>query len=133
MAAIQIERLTRRHGPVAAVDGVDLAIGEGEFFALVGPSGCGKTSLLRLIAGLDPPDEGRIRIGDLDVTGAPPWDRPVNTVFQSYALFPHLSAGDNVASFFFERLFRQEDPGPARTTPSDRPGLRRPFGGRPAT
>ena len=97
MAAIQIERLTRRHGPVAAVDGVDLAIGEGEFFALVGPSGCGKTSLLRLIAGLDPPDEGRIRIGDLDVTGAPPWDRPVNTVFQSYALFPHLSAGDNVA------------------------------------
>jgi putrescine transport system ATP-binding protein len=97
MATIDLERVTRRYGPVVAVDGVDLTIGEGEFFALVGPSGCGKTSLLRLIAGLDPPDSGRLRIGDLDVTGLPPWDRPVNTVFQSYALFPHLSVGDNVA------------------------------------
>jgi putrescine transport system ATP-binding protein len=97
MATIQLERITRRYGPVTAVDAVDLVIDKGEFFALVGASGCGKTSLLRLIAGLDPPDSGRLRIGDLDVTDLPPWDRPVNTVFQSYALFPHLSVGDNVA------------------------------------
>jgi putrescine transport system ATP-binding protein len=97
MAGILLERLTRRYGPVAAVDRVDLAIGEGEFFALVGPSGCGKTSLLRLIAGLDRADAGTIRIGDLDATDLPPWSRPVNTVFQSYALFPHLSVAANVA------------------------------------
>lgn len=96
MAGIVLERLAKRYGPVAAVDRVDLEIGEGEFFALVGPSGCGKTSLLRLIAGLDRPDAGRIRIGDLDATDLPPWSRPVNTVFQSYALFPHLSVADNV-------------------------------------
>ena len=96
MAGIVVEGLTRRYGAVAAVDGVDLEIGEGEFFALVGPSGCGKTSLLRLIAGLDMPDAGRIRIGALDATDLPPWSRPVNTVFQSYALFPHLSVADNL-------------------------------------
>ena len=97
MAGIVLERLAKRYGPVAAVADVDLSIGEGEFFALVGPSGCGKTSLLRLIAGLDRPDSGRIRIGELDATELPPWSRPVNTVFQSYALFPHLCVADNVA------------------------------------
>jgi len=97
MAGIVLEGVTRRFGPVAAVDGVDLAIGEGEFFALVGPSGCGKTTLLRLVAGLELPDAGRIRIGDLDATALPPWRRPVNTVFQSYALFPHMDVAGNVA------------------------------------
>jgi putrescine transport system ATP-binding protein len=97
MAGILLERLTKRYGPVAAVDRVDLEIGEGEFFALVGPSGCGKTSLLRLIAGLDRADFGSIRIGDVDATAMPPWSRPANTVFQSYALFPHLTVAANVA------------------------------------
>jgi len=97
MAGIVLEGVTRRFGPVAAIDGVDLAIGEGEFFALVGPSGCGKTTLLRLVAGLELPDAGRIRIGDLDATALPPWRRPVNTVFQSYALFPHMDVAGNVA------------------------------------
>jgi putrescine transport system ATP-binding protein len=97
MAGIVLEGVTRRFGPVAAVDGVDLSIGEGEFFALVGPSGCGKTTLLRLVAGLELPDAGRIRIGELDATALPPWRRPVNTVFQSYALFPHMDVAANVA------------------------------------
>ena len=97
MAGIVLEGVTRRFGPVVAVDGVDLEIGEGEFFALVGPSGCGKTTLLRLVAGLELPDAGRIRIGDLDATSLPPWRRPVNTVFQSYALFPHMDVAANVA------------------------------------
>jgi putrescine transport system ATP-binding protein len=96
MAGILVSGLSRRYGQIAAVDGVDLEIDDGAFFALVGASGCGKTTLLRLIAGLDRPDSGTIRIGDLDATALPPWSRPVNTVFQSYALFPHLNVGDNV-------------------------------------
>jgi putrescine transport system ATP-binding protein len=97
MAGIVLEGVSRRYGPVAAVDGVDLSIGEGEFFALVGPSGCGKTTLLRLVAGLELPDAGRIGIGELDATALPPWRRPVNTVFQSYALFPHMDVAANIA------------------------------------
>jgi putrescine transport system ATP-binding protein len=96
MAGIVLERLVKRFGAVAAVDGVDLVVPGGEFFALLGPSGCGKTTLLRMIAGLETPDSGRIRIGDLDATSLPPWSRPVNTVFQSYALFPHMSVAANV-------------------------------------
>jgi putrescine transport system ATP-binding protein len=96
MAGIVLERLVKRFGPVTAVDGVDLEIPGGEFFALLGPSGCGKTTLLRMIAGLETPDGGRIRIGDLEATSLPPWSRPVNTVFQSYALFPHMSVAANV-------------------------------------
>jgi putrescine transport system ATP-binding protein len=96
MAGIVLERLAKRFGPVVAVDAVDLEIASGAFFALLGPSGCGKTTLLRLIAGLEAPDSGRLRIGDLDATRLPPWSRPVNTVFQSYALFPHMSVAANV-------------------------------------
>jgi putative spermidine/putrescine transport system ATP-binding protein len=82
---------------VRAVDGVDLTIEAGEFFSLLGPSGSGKTTVLRMIGGFTLPTAGRIRIGDADVTRAPPYARPVNTVFQDYALFPHMSIRDNVA------------------------------------
>src|SRR5206468_6603018 len=80
-----------------AVDRVSLDIRRGEFFSLLGPSGCGKTTLLRMIAGFEQPSEGRIVINGEDVTGTPPYERPVNLVFQHYALFPHLSVARNVA------------------------------------
>src|SRR6478609_11179000 len=80
----------------AAVDNVSLAVESGEFFALLGPSGCGKTTLLRMIAGFETPDAGRILIDGQDMTGVPPHRRPVNMMFQSYALFPHMNVEDNV-------------------------------------
>jgi spermidine/putrescine ABC transporter ATP-binding subunit len=86
-----------RHGRVAAVDGIDLIIGEGEFFSLLGPSGCGKTTTLRMIGGFEEPTEGQILLYGNDVVGVPPNRRDVNMVFQSYALFPHMSVFDNVA------------------------------------
>jgi putative spermidine/putrescine transport system ATP-binding protein len=82
---------------VTAVDGVDLEIGSGEFFSMLGPSGSGKTTVLRMIAGFETPTAGRILLGDEDVTTKPPFDRDVNTVFQDYALFPHMTVGENVA------------------------------------
>ena len=82
---------------VTAVDGVDLEIADGEFFSMLGPSGSGKTTTLRMIAGFELPTEGRIFLHGEDVTGRPPFERDVNTVFQDYALFPHMSVGDNVA------------------------------------
>jgi ABC-type Fe3+/spermidine/putrescine transport system ATPase subunit len=96
-ADVELAAVTKRFGPVAAVAGVDLAVQPGEFLSLLGPSGCGKTTTLRLIAGFERPDEGEIRIGGADVSRLPPYKRDVNTVFQSYALFPHLSVLDNVA------------------------------------
>jgi len=95
--AVEIERISRRFGTFQALDDVSLSIREGEFFSLLGPSGCGKTTLLRIIGGLDLPDEGIIRIGGVDAREIPAHKRPVNTVFQSYALFPHLTVRDNVA------------------------------------
>jgi spermidine/putrescine transport system ATP-binding protein len=94
---VVLERLTKRFEEVAAVDDISVEVPSGEFFSLLGPSGCGKTTTLRMVAGFERPDEGRIVIGDADVTEAPPHRRPVNTVFQSYALFPHLSVEQNVA------------------------------------
>ena len=84
-------------GVVAAVDGVDLEIADGEFFSMLGPSGSGKTTTLRLIAGFELPTEGRVWLHGVDVTRKPPFERDVNTVFQDYALFPHMTVGDNVA------------------------------------
>ncbi len=95
--SVVVESVTKRFDDVAAVDDVSVEIGSGEFFSLLGPSGCGKTTTLRMIAGFERPDAGRILIGETDVTQTPPHLRPVNTVFQSYALFPHLSVEQNVA------------------------------------
>ena len=96
-AVVRIERLRKAFPGVVAVDDVDLEIREGEFFALLGPSGCGKTTLLRMIAGLEVPDGGRVLIDGADMTFVPPNRRPVNMVFQSYALFPHMTVAENVA------------------------------------
>jgi spermidine/putrescine transport system ATP-binding protein len=96
-AAIEVQGVRRRFENHTALDGVSVTIRDGEFFSLLGPSGCGKTTLLRILAGLDLPDEGEVRIAGQDVRGVPAHLRPVNTVFQSYALFPHLSVRDNVA------------------------------------
>src|SRR6476661_2471374 len=93
---IRLVGLTKRFGEVRAVDGVDLEIRAGEFFSLLGPSGCGKTTTLRMIGGFELPTGGRVELRGVDVTNAPPDKRPVNMVFQNYALFPHLDVGANV-------------------------------------
>jgi spermidine/putrescine transport system ATP-binding protein len=95
--AVELVGVTKRYGTVVAVDHVDLDIQPGEFLSLLGPSGCGKTTTLRMIAGFEQPDEGYVRISGEFVQGTPPYKRDVNTVFQQYALFPHMSVFDNVA------------------------------------
>jgi putative spermidine/putrescine transport system ATP-binding protein len=95
-SAVRLEGLVKRYGEVEAVAGIDLDIADGEFFSMLGPSGSGKTTTLRMIAGFEQPTEGRVLLHGRDVTGVPPFDRDVNTVFQDYALFPHMSVGDNV-------------------------------------
>jgi spermidine/putrescine transport system ATP-binding protein len=95
--AVRLEGVTKRFGDQVAVDNVSLEIRDGEFFSLLGPSGCGKTTLLRMIAGFDTPDQGRVIIGGKDMTEVPPYLRPVNTVFQNYALFPHMTVEQNIA------------------------------------
>ncbi len=95
--AIEVESLSRQFGEVTALAGVSVSIDQGEFFSLLGPSGCGKTTLLRIIAGLDVADGGTVTIGGVNANEIPAHRRPVNTVFQSYALFPHLNVWDNVA------------------------------------
>jgi spermidine/putrescine transport system ATP-binding protein len=94
---VRLEAVTKRFDDVVAVDELTLEVPRGAFFALLGPSGCGKTTTLRMIGGFEEPTEGTIFLGDRDVTGLPPYRRDVNTVFQSYALFPHLSIFENVA------------------------------------
>jgi iron(III) transport system ATP-binding protein len=103
MISIRIEHLTKRFGPVVALQNLDLAIGPGELFFLLGPSGCGKTTLLRILAGFYAPDAGRILFGEDDVTRLEPHRRNTGMVFQSYALWPHLSVGENVAFGLEER------------------------------
>jgi putative spermidine/putrescine transport system ATP-binding protein len=93
---ISLTGLRKEFGDVAAVDNIDLDIARGEFFTMLGPSGSGKTTTLRLIAGFERPDAGRVSLGGQDVTDLPPYERDVNTVFQDYALFPHMSVGENV-------------------------------------
>ena len=94
---VRIERVTKRFGDFVAVNQVSLDIYQGEAFCLLGASGCGKTTLLRMLAGFEDPSEGRLFIDGQDMTGIPPYERPVNMMFQSYALFPHMSVEDNVA------------------------------------
>jgi putative spermidine/putrescine transport system ATP-binding protein len=93
---VVLSGIRKTYGDVVAVDSIDLEIARGEFFTMLGPSGSGKTTTLRVIAGFERPDAGTVRLGGLDVTNRPPYDRDVNTVFQDYALFPHMSVGENV-------------------------------------
>lgn len=95
--AVRLEHVSRHFGAVRALDDVSLEVYDGEFFSMLGPSGSGKTTCLRLIAGFEQPSGGRIYLRDQDVVGVPPYDRDVNTVFQDYALFPHMTVGENVA------------------------------------
>jgi putrescine transport system ATP-binding protein len=97
MALLEITRVSKRFGATAAVEDLSLSVERGAFFALLGPSGCGKTTLLRLIAGFETPDSGRIAVDGVDVTALPPYVRPVNMMFQSYALFPHMDVAGNIA------------------------------------
>jgi len=92
-----LSNLTKKYGEVVAVAGIDLEIAQGEFFTMLGPSGSGKTTTLRMIAGFEDPSSGTIELAGEDVSGVPPYDRAVNTVFQDYALFPHMSVGENVS------------------------------------
>nr|WP_279294632.1 ABC transporter ATP-binding protein [Haloarcula hispanica] len=95
--AVELDGVTRRYGETTAVEDLSLSVRDGEFFTLVGPSGCGKTTTLRLIAGFEDPTQGEVRFGGESVTGVPPEGRDVGVVFQNYALFPHMTVGENVA------------------------------------
>ena len=97
MATLELRGIEKHYGSIHAVDGVDLAIAEGEFLAILGPSGCGKTTLMRMIAGLETPSAGEVLIGGQPVTHLPPRARNVSMVFQSYALYPHMAVADNIA------------------------------------
>jgi spermidine/putrescine transport system ATP-binding protein len=105
---VVLDSVTKRFGELVAVDAIDLGIEEGEFFTMLGPSGCGKTTTLRMIAGFEEVTDGRLTIDDEDMLGIPPHKRPTNTVFQSYALFPHLSVRENVA-FGLKRKGAEKD------------------------
>ena len=94
--AVELQHVRKTFGPVVAVADIDLVIDDGEFFSLLGPSGSGKTTVLRMIAGFERPDSGTVLLGGRDVTSLAPYDRDVNTVFQDYALFPHMTVQENV-------------------------------------
>jgi len=96
-AFLRIAAVTKRFGEVFAVHEVDLDIAQGEIFALLGSSGCGKSTLLRMLAGFETPSSGRVFLAGQDITELPPYERPINMMFQSYALFPHLTVFDNIA------------------------------------
>ena len=97
MASVSLSGITKRFGSVVAVDGLDLEVRDHEFMSFLGPSGCGKTTTLRVVAGFTEPDAGSVALGERDITWLPPWKRNAGLVFQNYALFPHLSAAQNVA------------------------------------
>src|SRR5262249_57060215 len=104
---LRIEAVSKRFGAFTAVDQLSLDVFQGEFFALLGPSGCGKTTLLRLIAGFEQPSSGRIILDGVDLAPVPPHRRPVNMMFQSYALFPHLTLEANVAFALNQQRLRR--------------------------
>ena len=106
---VVLRGVTKRYGELVAVDDIDLEVQPGEFLALLGPSGCGKTTTLRMIAGFDEPTEGEIEIGGRSAVGIPPNKRDVNTVFQAYALFPHMTVLDNVAYGLKQRKVGKEE------------------------
>jgi putative spermidine/putrescine transport system ATP-binding protein len=109
VAAVRFENVSRHFGGVRAVDGVSFEIGDGEFFAMLGPSGSGKTTCLRLVAGFDQPTGGQVYIHGVATTGVPPYERDVHTVFQDYALFPHMSVAENVGyGLIFKGLGRAD-------------------------
>jgi sn-glycerol 3-phosphate transport system ATP-binding protein len=109
VSAIQLDKVAKRWGDSRALDGITFSAEPGSFVVLLGPSGCGKSTTLRLIAGLDTPSEGTIRIGDRDVTGLPPAQRGLSMVFQSYALFPHLTVAENIVFGLRVRKVRDRD------------------------
>ena len=112
MASLTLDGLTKSYGDVAVVKSVSLEVRDGEFLVLLGPSGCGKTTTLRMIAGFVPPSGGSIRIGDQDITSLPPWKRNAGLVFQSYALFPHMTVAQNVAFGLEMRKASRSEIGP---------------------
>ena len=112
---LELRGLTKQFAAFTAVDDLDLDVPTGSFFALLGPSGCGKTTTLRMVAGLETPTSGTIRLGERDITYDKPYRRPVNTVFQNYALFPHLDIFENVAF----GLRRQQEEGRRRAGAAD--------------
>ena len=117
--AVRLVGLRKHYGDVVAVAGIDLEIAEGEFFSMLGPSGSGKTTTLRMIAGFELPTAGRVELHGQDVTNLAPFERNVNTVFQDYALFPHMTVGDNVAyGLMVRKVARHERRAPRRATPS---------------
>jgi spermidine/putrescine transport system ATP-binding protein len=121
--SVELEGVTKRFGDFPAVRDLDLTVRAGEFFTLLGPSGCGKTTTLRMVAGFEDPTAGRVLIDGVDVEGVPPFKRPTNTVFQSYALFPHLSVEDNVAFGLRRKGMRKEEARPRVRAELERVGL----------
>ena len=115
MARLQLTGITKRYGEFKAADDVSLDIADGEFLVLLGPSGCGKTTTLRIIAGFIEPTSGSVRVGDRDITSLPPWKRNTGLVFQSYALFPHMTVAENIAFGLEMRKMPKADMAPKIT------------------
>jgi spermidine/putrescine transport system ATP-binding protein len=131
-SGVELRSVTKRFGGFTAVDDLSLAIAPGEFFTLLGPSGCGKTTTLRMVAGFEDVTEGSVLIEGSDVAGLPPYRRPTNTVFQSYALFPHLSVRDNVAFGLKRKKVAREEIGRRVEAELERVGLAAEADRRPA-
>ena len=121
-ASLSLQAVAKHFGPIKAVDGIDLDIGQDEFFSLLGPSGSGKTTLLRIIAGLERPTAGRVRVAGRDVTDMPPYRRRIGMVFQNFLLFPHKTVAENIVfPLRMQRVAKAErddrlDTHPARTS-----------------
>jgi ABC-type Fe3+/spermidine/putrescine transport system ATPase subunit len=130
--SVELRSVSKLFGDLTAVDDLSLEIGEGEFFTLLGPSGCGKTTTLRMVAGFEEASSGQVLIDGADVAGLPPHKRPTNTVFQSYALFPHLSVADNVAFGLKRKGTDRAEIGRRVASELDRVGLRAEANRRPA-